>query len=307
MSTTDKIAQVLALISQHNDAVDEDGSKVDSDRFIKKLKDIGGTTEAARAEVTWEDLEDCGLPRILARKAAAIFRQHSSTGELSKSKFVSSKQAERMNVRELVEAYDPKDRDRSSAIEHVLLARIGEDRPVLVFSDDGSVDVESTVMLINEARDGYRPRKTVVVNDKPLAVYKLGSRPDMTVDENPLYPGMALRPDQTCQNTNRSWKNISRTVRQLLYIANSLTHEWRDKTNLRPTVFVRDIHDLFDMMELAGDNLEAKLRLRYPKASIMLDELASQGNTPSLKIALREANAEVREQQDPFFSGHRRH
>ena len=85
------MARVRALLQAHNDRLRAESaanmpegvagnskafedSLLKIDDFFKKLTGLGGSTEDTLAEATWEDLESCGLPRILARKVATIFR-----------------------------------------------------------------------------------------------------------------------------------------------------------------------------------------------------------------------------------------
>lgn len=47
---------------------------IDSEKFIEKLVLYGGVADELLRQCSWEDLEHCGLPRLLARKVAAVFR-----------------------------------------------------------------------------------------------------------------------------------------------------------------------------------------------------------------------------------------
>lgn len=70
-----KIADARALIAQHNTGVADEKFKIDADKVIGKLQVIGGTSDYLLRKCTWEDLEDCGFPRLLAKEIADIFRR----------------------------------------------------------------------------------------------------------------------------------------------------------------------------------------------------------------------------------------
>jgi hypothetical protein len=49
---------------------------VDAGKFVGKLQVYGGLADELLRQCTWEDLENCGLPRLLSRKVAKIFRSN---------------------------------------------------------------------------------------------------------------------------------------------------------------------------------------------------------------------------------------
>lgn len=62
--------------SEHAKAPDVAKKLIDSEKFIEKLVLYGGVADELLRQCTWEDLENCGLPRLLARKVAAVFRKN---------------------------------------------------------------------------------------------------------------------------------------------------------------------------------------------------------------------------------------
>jgi len=49
---------------------------IDSEKFIEKLTLYGGVADELLRQCTWEDLENCGLPRLLSRSVARVFRSN---------------------------------------------------------------------------------------------------------------------------------------------------------------------------------------------------------------------------------------
>jgi len=284
MSYEDKIEKAKEIISQFNERVGKDDA-VDAEGFFKKLEKAGGTTEAALQGCSWEDLESMGLPKLLAKQIAGIFRK---SEEKEKKPAISATRAQSMKPEELLKAYDP--RDPSNAVSE-RLKKLSDGKPFIVFNPDETINAVASAKLLQEIRDNYPPRDTVVVDERPQKTYRVGERPDQMADENPLYPGRVLRPDGMCDQTNRSWNGISPTVRILIYLAVKETGEI--KVNQ-----INDAHNALDLV-LSGD-AEKKIRTRYTQASVRYDELEKQGNLPSLKIA---RSGGTRGKNDPF--GHR--
>lgn len=49
-------------------------NQIDVNSFVARIKGYGGTTSELLCQFTWEDLEDCGLSRLMARKVSEVFR-----------------------------------------------------------------------------------------------------------------------------------------------------------------------------------------------------------------------------------------
>jgi hypothetical protein len=283
MSYTDKIAQATKLIEEHNAEIESPEDKVKVEDFTKKLKKLGGTTEAALKECTWEDLENAGLPRILARKVAALFRVEAKT-QLGDGDFISEKKASRMSPLYLLQQYVLGDTDTPVAKR---LAEISKGARFLVV-EGGTLNVAESFKILQELQKGYADREVVVLDGRPVRPVRIGDKKKEMVDENPIYAGRPLRPDGTCDQLNRSWEGVSLPVRQIIYLA---LHDTRELTASHSTA-----HDLLDKA-LSAD-AEKAFRQRYAKASIRLDELTEEGKAPTLKIALSATSFGKR--NDPF-------
>lgn len=289
MTYQDKIEQARQLVAQHNEAVGDDGAKVDFDGFLRELKKSGGTSEDRLSACSFEDLEACGLPKLLAKDVGRVFRSASETG---KKPFVTANRAAAMSVGELLAVYDPREADNPVG---KTLSEKSKGQPCIVFNDDGTINVAESTTLLQEIREGLPPRTTVVVSGIPQPVYKIGERPDQYADENPLYPGRVLRLNGDCDQTNRSWNGVSQTVRVLLHLAVSRTGECR-------VTSLDEAHNVLDRVMVEGS--EQTIRQRYPEASKLYDELSARNEVPSLKVALGGRNGRS---NNPFAvgSGHR--
>ena len=271
MSYDSKIQSARKVIEQHNFNVEE-SHKVDFDKFLENLRNLGGTSEETLKAVSWEDLQDCGIPKIMARSLSHIFRQASS-GNGEKTVYVSNRKASTMTPTELLERYNP--RDVKNAVGG-RLEQLSDGKRFIVFTD-GKVNVEESKKLLEDLMDGHDELATAFVDGLPTSVYKVGERPDSYADENPIYPGRALRASMTCDQTGRSWDGVSLPVRQLLYLARKETKELNISS-------LDDAHNAID--KAMADNAETIIRQRYKKASLLYDECSQISQLPTLKIKM---------------------
>lgn len=301
MSFNDRIQAAQAVIAEHNDAIGGNSKPgyVDPEQFISCIKATGGTSEERLAQLSHEDILEClpaintpaggaVKPRILAKAIASVFRKDSKTDPTNtdEKRPVSAKKADRMTPRELVEAFDAE--DHNNAVGERLLS-MSKGEPFVVFSSGRTVDVETTLKLLMEVKQGYKGRSDVDVGGAIKKVYRIGELPENYADENPLYRGRPLRPDGTCDQTGRSWEGVPLEVRQFVRVAMEtgelkVTHE--------------QAHNTLDMV-MEPDAL-AKLRKRYRQSAIQFDELQKTGNLPTLKIELGGS-----EGNSPFADGKR--
>jgi len=207
----------------------------------------------------------------------AASRYHNYAGDIADhGGYVSDKYAKRMGYRELVEHYNPKEAD--SAVTKRLKDIAGVQN-FIVFDGD-KVNVEETFKLLLELNDGYPQRPQIQVGGVWKKVHPIGYRPDNLADENPIYHGLALRSDGTCDHTQRSWAGIGLRTRQLVYLA---------VKSGEIQVNVDSVHNLLDMLELPDG--EKQLERRCPKACIKYSELADLGTLPALKVSKRPAES----------------
>lgn len=269
MSYQRKLAEARELLVQHNSQISEN-IRIDVEGFFAKLAAAGGTNDASLSQSSWEDLIEFGLPRLLARQVATIFRS-----KLDEKPVLKKSQVEMMSVGELIANYDPRN---STSLINRRLSDIFGGKCFVVFNNDGTPNVPASTKLAQELLDGYTQRELYLVNDVPCKTYGVGERPDQSFDENPLYPGRVLRPDGDCDQTNRSWSGVPLEVRQVLYLAVKETKELLINS-------INVAHDIMDIV-VGKDDKEALslVRRRFSKAAATLKEYQQQSKAPSLKI-----------------------
>ena len=78
---SDKLWAAALSIDTYNHQIEAEGigKPVDAGKFVSKLQLYGGLADELLRQCTWEDLENCGLPRLLARKVSKIFRSEEVT------------------------------------------------------------------------------------------------------------------------------------------------------------------------------------------------------------------------------------
>ena len=243
MTLQDKLVRVRVLLQAHNNRLRADSAKdlpegvsqnsqafedslIKIDVFFSKLAIMGGSTEDTLAEATWEDLEDCGLPRILARKVATIFREEQKvSGPIVAQHVIMENQdpdvqAKMMSVGALLIRYDPK-LPKSPFAERLSL--LSEGRRFIVFKDDGSIDIAQSNRLFDELDDHGELKTVDLGGGNFVPVYAVGERPNRTAIEHPLFPGVALR--NGVSDCGCDYNLITERIRQTLYLAVDQTHE----------------------------------------------------------------------------------
>jgi hypothetical protein len=288
---SEKIASVKQIIEIHNQNAEEK-KKINFETFLNCLQVLGGTTEEALSLCTWEDLEGCGLPRLIARQVSqSIFRkaeatQHSNVGVV----YVTDKKAYCMTTKQLLEAYNPFDSKNAVGKR---LNELSNGKRCIVFTEDGKVNVEASEKLVDEIKQGYPELDITQVGGIPFQIYRVGDMPDLYADENPIYPGRPLRSGGFCDQTGRSWEGISDTIRQLLHIA--VTTKELDITMLDMA------HTAMD--KAVSNDAEKIVRSRYPKASLKFDELKKIGKLPVLKVKMGTLKSSDSRVNNPFNLG----
>ena len=294
MSYDSKVEAASTRIKQHNDALgNETSGQIDFDKFVKALKSFGATSEEALSKLSWEDILDCLCPaiktnavpgevcltvlpikpKLLARDLAVIFRGKEETKEEKAVVNPGAKKVRQMTLRQLVEVYDPAENNEVAK----RLAEISKGHPFVVFKTGHIVNVEATLVLLEELKAGYPPRQFYEVEGVPQEVQPLGFIPDNYAEENPIYSGRPLRPDGTCDQTNRSWAGVEHQVKQFLRVGLEMG-----------IIKVNRLEDAHYFMDLVMNSTEPMkvLRQRYAAVSVQFDKLAKEGKLPTLKISL---------------------
>lgn len=289
-----KMAEAQRIVDAHNVALPEGSeAKIDWTAVSGKIKTMGGTSVENLRSMTWEDLQECGLPKLLARRIAnEIFRQKEEAPKKPGLSIpLTETRVAAMSGRALLEVFDPTGETNPAVTKR--LAELSFGKPFVVYVD-GKVDVNVSDTLLRElrrgepARDQYTIPGTSKVVQPRKAVWVLRSHQD----ENPLFPKTALREDETCPYSGRSYKGVPLRVRQVLYLA--LQTKELDCSN------PKEAHDILDRID--GRTPEKMLEFvttRYPKAVLLLQELEDKGQTLPLRITPKEDSSTDRK-ENPF-------
>lgn len=268
-----KIQRAEAIVS----ALNKIRSTVPEGELLRGIQTLGGINEEALTFLKEEDLTEQipSLPKLIARQIATIFQE--KTKEKTEPKHISARKAERMRFEQLLGHYNPEETNPVSQ----KLKELSKSAPIIVFLPTGGVDVETSTMLLKEirARLAPRPNSMIEVNGVYQRIYRIGENPELVYDENPLYPGLPLRPDGTCDQLNRSWRSIDHKVRQFLWLAVSETKEIH--------VTIDKAHDILD--KALQPNCLKHFKQRYQETAIKFQELAEDEILPQLKIRGRKA------------------
>lgn len=294
MTTRERYDAAMSIIKEHNkvlfgdDLAEKPDGYIDPDRFIEAVKRSGGTSEERLKGLSYEDITPLLLfatthidqttkttiiikPTALAKDIAKAFRDkpNQDTGRP-----ISARRVETMSNSELIRAYDPYNIGPVSK----RLTEISRGEPFIVFTSESGNAVNETVTtsLLSEVAAGYPGRTTYQIKPGDVVrVYKVGERASTQVDENPIYPRRALRPDGTCDKTGRSWQGVPHDVRQFIRVLISTS-----KIEL-------DIDRANDLIDLAVDpNGRIKLVDRYQDVAIEFKRLSDLGDLPRLKVAI---------------------
>jgi hypothetical protein len=271
MSYELKIERVKDIVEQHNEEIKEEGVNFIS--FLEKLKKMGGTSEDALKAISWEDLQECGLPKIIARRVAHLFRQDSNSAEHN---YISINKLYSMSIEQIIEKYDPYGED--GPISH-RLKEISGDNPFIIFDNNGKVLIEPSASLLKEIKSGLSPVETYFVDGKPFDVYRIGESPSVYVDENPLYPGRELRSNEVCDKTGKSWKGVPLKIRQIIYISIKITKEF--KIDL-----ISDAYTILNRIVDSTDFGSKYIENCFPQSVKKYNELCKIGGLPLLKVKL---------------------
>lgn len=258
----------------------------------------GGYDSVADLEtLTWEELEAMGLKRPKAKRLATLFRGSPANEEIKPVQV--SLKVKNMTRRELLDRYDW---DNPESPVGARLSDLAGEQPCIVFNADGTLDVEASLVCMEDIRIGLPARATYVgVDGSVRIVYKVWDSPGKYHDEDPLYSGKPLRSDGSSTVIGRNWSSVPKESRILLNLA-IVSGE------LRITA-PQDAHDAMDLAERMSPN---GLRARFQRAAARYEELSATGNLPTLKVRVGTTAQQAGSgaSNDPFNAnggGHRRY
>lgn len=290
MSFETKMQSARDLIEEYNSTAQ---NKVAWEEFEKKLLDLGASSELFLASVSWEDLQDCGLPRLLARILADVFRNGKK--KQGQNTVITAAKALAMSPEDLIDVFHL-DMEPHHPVA-AQLARISKGHPFLVKDRAGNLLREESLSYLLELKKNFPPREIVNLPDDggPVRLLKVGERSDDFVDENPLFPNMALRPDGSCDNTGLSWEDVDFQIRQLFRLAVVETDELEVSDRMRA----------LDAVKMAQKSSWAELTQVFPKAAVVFTELSDLGGDRLPSLRMRLGTSEEGTKNDPFMGqGH---
>ena len=295
-----------SAIKQHNEVVGE-GSPgfVDPDAFIDALKVSGYTSVEVLSKLSFEKFAAClpavdvhgekkpmsGLAESIGKAIRLVAKVDIEAKTEDGRKYVGPKKVRQLSLRQLVESYDPAESNNEVGKR---LAEISKGQPFVVFKSGRSVHIDATLILLEELKQGYPPRQFYEIEGIPQEVQSLGYIPDNYAEENPLYVGRPLRPDGTCDQTNRSWAGVDIQVKQFLRVGSDM--------GIIKVNRLEDAHYFMDLALNTPDSLKV-LRQRYAAVSVQFDKLAKEGKLPTLKISLALPKVEKKGAKTSPFDG----
>jgi len=175
-----------------------------------------------------------------------------------------SRTPDKMSGRALLERYA----EREPKIAKELSFR-SHGRPCIVFIDDDSVDVETSLKLLKLCKTQPISSQYHPVGDELKKVYRPGQWPEQMLEECPFHPGEYLV-NGYCEKSDTDWTGASEEAR--VFVRVLITNA---KKNI-PELLYPEIH------KNAKQGLE-HLKSVYRKPAAVYKELADADNLPKLK------------------------
>lgn len=188
----------------------------------------------------------------------------------------------------LIRLYDPS--KATDPVTNALKKRFGE-KKIIAFKDTGEVAVAESVAYIADLEQSFPEQEAIEVDGSLTRLWPIGIKPDMQLDEDPLFPGSPLRQNRSVIN-HRNWSKVEHKTRQLCRIV-------LDRSEVNP----RDPDAVLRLIERAEQGFD-KLKVAYPAAELDFKEMAKKDELPKLKVNVNQARS-----NDPFGTnrGHRRY
>lgn len=169
----------------------------------------------------------------------------------------------------------------SDPVSNALKKRFG-DKPVLAFKDDGTLAVDESCQYIADVEQGYPEADAITVDGKLAKLYPIGTKPNVMVEEDPLFPGRPLRNGCSVVN-NRNWKDVAQPTRQFCRIIAT-----------RGDIDINNKDAVLRLLERATgpqagsspDEPAKALTEAYEEAYMEFRELRQRGELPKLRVAL---------------------
>lgn len=177
----------------------------------------------------------------------------------------------------VVGGYNPKIRNIPYMVMGQIERRLGT--PIVVISDDGSVNAEQTVAYIMSLEEGFDPALDGVHYDEggtPFEIIKVGVDAQGIYDADPVNPTRALRKNGMGMG-RIIWTNVPLEVRQVVFYAATQTSEL-DPRNDSDLARLRD--------KIGPETTRLDLRGDYPEAMNAFNQARRSGALPTLRVQL---------------------
>ena len=168
-------------------------------------------------------------------------------------------------------------------VEDELLKR-SKSKPVIIFNDDGTIDIDASLVLLRQARHNDTP-STYIVDSKMKQVYKISDFPMDVMYECPIHSNVLLF-NGYCEECGIKWPGLD--------TSNTLDIEDKEKY-----IFLRLLSGNVKIEPVAlrtyiKSSLDELMNL-YPKIALKYNRLKEEENLPTLKRRMSKSK-----EGDPF-------
>ncbi len=171
------------------------------------------------------------------------------------------------HLKELFKRYNPNKHNDEVGMELKILSKGAR---CVVFKDEKCLVDISAQFLHDLPQLGERFRY-YYNKDEVLDVLRIGDIPNKTLWDNPIYVKKSLNPDSTCSVTGFYWNDISKSIKQFLWLGTRDVGEVKSK-------------DATYIQELISDrNGFERLKTRYNKTWLLYQKLSKAGQLPTMR------------------------
>jgi len=275
MFTQDLLAQAKSVITQFNSQVPEN-HRYPVDDLEDRLYGFGASTDQDLRGMKWEEWESVGLPRRLAQSVAAIYRgaeEHASSSSQTMTLRTVSDEVSELSNRDLVARFAQNPTVLHGAVAEQLRARSG-DRPCIGYHADGSIDVETTTMVLEGLATGDEFGDFTKARGRRVNLYKVGHRQGEVRNEHPVFAGRSLRADGL-DHFNVDWSAVPLECGQLIRLAVETGGINPETIGRKGLIRLRDI--------ALQEGALASLQERFSKAARLFEDRRELDSLPVLK------------------------
>lgn len=196
------------------------------------------------------------------------------------------KPVSQLSDRDVIQKYSPE--CNQDILDH--LTKVSNGRPFIVFKEDGLVDVDTSVVLLREARRRETPAQYPVVEGTKTTLqrtYRVGEFPMNFTEECPFHSDVNLV-NGYCDRCGNTWTGIDESDRVLLRLAVNLGLIGTDVATITywNTAFKTDAVKAHQML------------LDIPKLELEYRERKEDNRLPVLKKRMSRSKSGV---SDPFY------